>query len=288
MNDFEQEFHPVEDAAPELAPQPAPKKQDRVMTILMVVFAGIFLLSVGMIGKKLWEAHTQKENFKDLQQIAGTVQKPEQPEVDDAAKAEAERLAGLQALHDQNPDFAGWLQIPDTNINYPVMCTPDDVEYYLYRDFDGNKAVSGVPFLGGGCTSFSSSVIVHGHNMRNGTMFHDLMKYMKQDFWEAHPVITYSTLEKYGQYEVLAAFNYDATLNPDPAAFNLYAYAGDLSEEDFNTLMDYITRHDLYDTGVTAEYGDRLLILSTCAYHTENGRFVVVGREKAEDLPGAQ
>ena len=287
MSEFEQKFEPEVSAAPSPV-RPAPKKKEPLLTVLMVLFAAIFLLSVGMIGKKLWDAHTQKENFKNLQQIAGTVHKPENTAAEDAAKAEAERLAGLQALHDKNPDFAGWLQIPDSNVNYPVMCTPDDVEHYLYRDFDGNKAVSGVPFLGGGCTSFSSSVIVHGHNMRNGTMFHDLMQYADPAYWQAHPVITYSTLEQYGQYEVLAAFNYDATMNPDPSAFNLYSYAGDLSEADFQTLVDYIARHKLYDTGVTAAYGDRLLILSTCAYHTENGRFIVVGREKAEDLPSAQ
>ena len=289
MNDFYQDFQKEEAPAPAPVPaaKPAAKKNDWWMNLLLCFFVAMFVVCVVVIATKLVGAKQEKDNYDKLAEIAGmednTPAGPTQAELDEAAAAaaEQERLDRLIELHEMNEDFSGWLSIPDTNINYPVMCTPDDVEYYLHRDFYKEKAVGGVPFLGGGCTPFSSSIIMHGHHMKNGTMFADLMKYMKKDFWQQHPVVYYSTLEKDGAYEVMAAFNYDASVSTAPDAFNLYRYGGDLDQEAFNTLMGYVGSHKIYDTGITAEYGDRLLILSTCAYHTENGRFIVVARQKA-------
>lgn len=275
MDEFYQPF----ESEPEEPQKPKKAKNSPMLTILLVFFSLMFVFCLIVVLGKLKDAHNEKENYDELSEIAGMSDEDKQL-LEDEAK-EKERIAHLVELHDMNSDFAGWLTIPDTNINYPVMCTPNDVEYYLHRDFYGEKAAGGVPFLGGGCTSFSSSIIAHGHHMRNGTMFADLMKYMKKDFWEAHPTVYYSTLEQNGAYDVVAAFNYDATVSEDPNAFNIYRYGGDLTEEEFNEFMNYVMSHKIYDTGVTAEYGDRLLTLSTCAYHTENGRFLVVARQKA-------
>lgn len=275
MDEFYQPFA----SEPKEPQKPKKAKNSPFLTIMLVFFSLMFVFCLVVVLGKLKDAHNEKENYDALSEIAGMSDEDKQLLEDEAR--EKERIAHLVELHDMNPDFAGWLTIPDTNINYPVMCTPDDVEYYLHRDFYGEKAAGGVPFLGGGCTSFSSSIIAHGHHMRNGTMFADLMKYMKKDFWEAHPTVYYSTLEQNGAYEVIAALNYDATVSEDPKAFNIYRYGGDLTEEEFNEFMNYVMSHKIYDTGVTAEYGDRLLTLSTCAYHTENGRFLVVARQKA-------
>lgn len=280
MDEFYQPFEP-ETEAPS---KPKRSASSPLLTVLMVFFSLMFVFCLVVILGKLNDARNEKKNYEQLSEIAGMNNQEDQLLEDEAKEKEAkekERIAHLVELHDMNPDFAGWISIPDTNINYPVMCTPNDVEYYLHRDFYGEKAAGGVPFLGGGCTSFSSSIIAHGHHMRNGTMFADLMKYMKKDYWETHPTVYYSTLEQNGAYEVMAAFNYDATVSDDPKAVNIYRYAGDLTEEEFNEFMNYVMSHKIYDTGITAEYGDRLLMLSTCAYHTENGRFLVVARQKA-------
>ena len=82
-----------------------------------------------------------------------------------------------------NPDFIGWLRIDGTKIDYPVMMKPEDPDYYLRRDFSGKDAKSGTPYIGSGCTPCSDNVIIYSHNMKNGTMFADLLKYADEKFY---------------------------------------------------------------------------------------------------------
>lgn len=98
-------------------------------------------------------------------------------------------LPEYAALYRENPDLFGWVQIPDTDLSYPVMYTPEDPEYYLRRAFDGSDSDSGVPFLDGDCTEDGGNYLIYGHNMNAGTMFALLPSYARQDFWEEHPVI---------------------------------------------------------------------------------------------------
>ena len=85
-------------------------------------------------------------------------------------------------LKEKNPDFAGWLRIPDTKIDYPVMHTPDDMQYYIRRDFYGESSVSGTPFIGDFCSTDSGSMIIYAHNMKNGTLFGELDEYESEDY----------------------------------------------------------------------------------------------------------
>ena len=199
--------------------------------------------------------------------------KPELPVVEEFHK--------YDVLYEQNPDLFGWIAISGTKINYPVMHTPDDPEHYLHRAFDGTYSSSGVPFLDGDCDVGCGNYIVYGHHMKNGSMFAALSDYKNEDFWKEHPVIQFDTLDKAGEYEVLAAFYAKVYRVDDENAFRFYSYT-DLTDEDtFNEFVSQVKKASLYDTGVTAGYGDTLLTLTTCSYHTSNGRFVVVAREKA-------
>lgn len=182
----------------------------------------------------------------------------------------------------ENGDFFGWVSIDGTEIDYPVMYTPKRPEYYLRRAFDKTSANSGTPFLDGRCFVGCGNYIVYGHRMRNGTMFFDLLNYADEAFWREHPIVHFDTLEEYGDYEILAAFYSRIYSAIDEDVFRYYQYT-DLTEEAvFDEYLQNVRAAALYDTGVEAVFGDQLLTLSTCSYHTEDGRFVVVAR-KLED-----
>lgn len=190
-----------------------------------------------------------------------------------------ERLARVSVLSVRNSDFAGWLTVPGTRINYPVMLTPDEPEYYLHRNFDGKKSASGTPFFGNGCLLSDNSILIYGHHMKNETMFADLMKYAEQSFYALHPILTFDTTEDCGQYEILAAFYETVHRQDETDVFRYYEYGGELDRERFEEYLSKVREAALYDTGVSAVYGDRLLTLSTCAYQTADGRFVVVAKK---------
>lgn len=183
-------------------------------------------------------------------------------------------------LYSRNSDLFGWICIEGTRINYPVMHTPDDPEYYLSRDFDGNKSTGGVPFLDGSCYEGCGNYIVYGHNMKNGAMFAEITDYADEEFWKEHPVICFDTVDEMGEYEVLAAFYAKVCKKDDDNAFRYYDYTDLTDEAVFDEYLECVYDADLYDTGVAARYGDQLLTLTTCSNRGADGRFVVVARKK--------
>ena len=161
------------------------------------------------------------------------------------------------------------------------MHTPEDSEKYLRKDFYGAYSINGVPFLDGRCSLESANLIIYGHNMKHGTMFGELDRYARDSYWREHPVIRLSTVDEDREYEIFAAFQ-TRLLYEGEEVFAYYAYTGDLSQEEYEEFVEQAKAMTPYDTGITPEYGEQLVMLSTCSYHTENGRFVVVGREKIE------
>lgn len=186
----------------------------------------------------------------------------------------------IRALMEENSDVVGWLTVPETNIDYPVMQTPEDEDYYLYRDFYGNENRNGCLLLAAGCDIENENVnwIIHGHNMESGAMFGSLLNYRKKSYMKKHSLIFLDTLEGRRTFEIIAAFESQVYYEND-FVFKYYKCCNIESWEEFDSFYSNIKRLSLYDTGVNAVYGDRFITLSTCSYHTENGRFVVVGKE---------
>lgn len=179
-------------------------------------------------------------------------------------------------VYEQNSDFVGWITIDGTNINYPVMQTKEDPDFYLKHGFDKSYSDYGVPFVQGDCDVLTSdNLVIYGHNMKNGTMFSDLEKYADEEFYRSHRYINFDTLTDYGTYEIFAVFR---TVAYSEDGFKYYNFVDLADAEDFNSFVEKCTELSLYDTGVTAVYGDKLLTLSTCEYTRTNGRFVVVAK----------
>lgn len=179
-----------------------------------------------------------------------------------------------------NEDMAGWLQIPGTVIDYPVMWTPQDENHYLYRDFDGSENKNGCLILDtdSSVNPLTTNLIIHGHNMRSGAMFGNLTDYEDENYYKEHKQITLYTEECQRNYEVIAVFRSQVFKKTD-SVFKFYKFFQADTEEEFDDFYQNIKAMSLYDTGVTAQYGDHFITLSTCVYHVEQGRFVVVAKE---------
>lgn len=185
-----------------------------------------------------------------------------------------------------NEDMAAWLVVPDTPIDYPVMWTPRDENYYLLRGFDGKSNKNGCLILDTDCclSPLTTNLIIHGHNMKSGAMFGELDNYKEESFFWDHREMQLHTEEGIRTYEVVAVFLSEVYKKTDQV-FKFYQFFQADTQEEFDDFYENIKALSLYDTGVTAEYGDHFLTLSTCAYHVERGRFVVVAREVSyEDI----
>lgn len=214
--------------------------------------------------------------------------------LDDMVRIELEKpviLAKYQELYETNSDIIGWLRIEDTVIDYPVMQTMEDEGYYLDKDFYGEADVNGCLIMdtdsvvgtgrtennyAGGITP-STNLIIHGHTMRSGAMFGNLKLYADEAYGMAHNRIYFDSLYEEREYELIAVF-YSQVFYESEDVFKYYKFFQADTPEEFDIWYTNIKEMSLYDTGVTAEFGDEFITLSCCAYHVEDGRFVVVGR----------
>lgn len=193
-------------------------------------------------------------------------------------RTEGQALSRFAELYRENPDLGGWIRIEGTAIDYPVMFTPDDPQKYLHLSFKGAYSKRGVPFIGEGCGILprSDNIVIYGHHMKSGDMFAAIVGYQTIDFWHEHPTIEFSTLYEAGEYEVFAAVETDVYKARE---LRCYTFVNADSEEDFNDYLSRIRAASLYDTGIDVSYGDELVTLSTCGYHTSNGRFLVIAKK---------
>lgn len=188
----------------------------------------------------------------------------------------------MRELYEQNPDLVGYLHIEGTNIDSPVVYTAGE-DYYLYRGFDGKDHVAGCPFVDKHNTvdPRDANLIIHGHYMGNGTMFHDLHNYKQESYYQEHKIIRFDSLYEAAEYEIIAVF-VSQVYNKSDDVFKFYQEYNFESEAAFNEFITNIRELSLYDTGVTAQYGDEFITLSTCEYSRRDGRMVVVARKITE------
>lgn len=239
--------------------------------------AALFLFSGIMLFR---EYHDQKQSAEAFEQVAALVVEdstPEEPENAEAAEPEMTAFEKYAEVFAQNDDLIGWISIPGTRIDYPVMQTKDDPDFYLKHAFDKSYSNYGVPYAAENCDSdISDNMVLYGHHMNNGSMFSDLCKYTDEDFYREHKTIYFDTLGGYGEYEVIAAFK---TVAYAESGFQYYHFVNAESEAAFDEYVAKCKELSLYDTGVSAAYGDKLITLSTCEYSQTNGRMVVVAKK---------
>lgn len=243
----------------------------KLLVLMLVLLVGVCALSLSQLVPYYAEFVTSEKEFQELSEYFDVTG------ADDETKAETKDSAveTVTEIQQQNPDMVGWLKIEGTTIDYPVMWTPHDGQYYLYRAFDKTKSKEGTPFLDGDCdvTDSNKNLIIYGHNMKTGTMFGALMDYKKKDFWQEHPQIIFTTAEQTETYDIFAVLQTDTK-----EGYFIYQMIRNDSEMRFHENVKKIKAMSLYDTGITPAWGDKLIVLSTCEYSRANGRLLVIGR----------
>ena len=204
------------------------------------------------------------------------------PDKEKVALDEARILPELREIWELNHDLAGWLCIPGTNVDYPVVQSADS-EFYLHHDFYGEKNSNGQIILDPNCDLYTPSynLVISGHRMDSGAMFGYLPRYFeKERSWRDHKIVEFDTLMERKRYVVFAAF-YSADWDENEEGFR---YNADIQYRlETEHWLEEIRANQLYDTGIDAEFGDEFITLTTCsrAHHRE-GRFVVVCRRIRE------
>ena len=263
------------------------KKRKNIALIFINILASFTaILSLYMIASTLIIGKQEQNAFDELTAIVEqekektdfSESEQQVPEQEKTESTEPTVLPEYAELYEKNGDFFGWIKIDNTPINYPVMHTPEDPQYYLRRAFDKSSSQSGTVFMDGACFEGCGNYIIYGHHMKNETMFGTLPNYAEKDYWEEHRIISFDTVYEHGEYEVIAAF-FGVVLAEDEPGFRYYRYKDLTDPEIFEEYMDQLKTVAVYDTGITAEYGDELITLSTCSYHTTDGRFVVVAKK---------
>ena len=248
-------------------------------TVLVLALVGLLVFSGYMAFQEALDQKKDKDVFDELVKIVETPVREEVSRLpyveapviqEDGTEQEETEAApsrrNLTPLFEQNTDFLGWLCIPDTAVNYPVVHTPADPERYLHLNFYGEYSASGVPFLDHRCVTGSDNLIIYGHNMKNGTVFGSLKQYLNKSYLAAHPVIEWETsagCERYAVFAVAAVKKSDSW----------YSFISADGTTDWGA---YILRKAILTTELVPTPGQKFLTLSTCYGSGEDGRLLVV------------
>ena len=262
----------------------------------------VIVVCVGAISYKLITDARDKAEYEDIQHLKDNVPtiatrppipskpvEPADPSVGDVVPStnpaqtapteptEPVMFPEYEVVYNKNKDMVGWLEIPGTVISYPVVHTPDRPNFYLRKNFYGDYATCGTLYVRESCDVFepSDNVTIYGHNMANGTMFADLHKYEKQEFWEENRYIHFDTLYEYHTYEIFAVFVSSADMSIG-YPYHIFDVAD--SAEDYDAHIEKLLSLALYDTGIKPQYGEKIITLSTCDKSIDQGRLVVVAR----------
>ena len=218
------------------------------------------------------EAQALKDEYT-VQPLPGAESSGEEPAGNEQTVQEQvpEAIVDLPALQAEYPDIKGWITIPGTCVDYPVLQSgAQDPEYYLRRTYKGEWRTAGSIFFQWDCTPESRNTVVYGHNMNDGTMFAVLQKMADAAFREEHSEILLQTENELQEYTIVAVLKTDI----QKLSFNRTVFADD---EDFLSFQKELLAQPLYhDPAFIPGAGHRLLTLVTCSYEWESARTVVV------------
>lgn len=259
------------------------KKAIYIITILLLLV--IFGVSAWYVGSYFLEGREQSAKFDELsdikqsakaaaQETEATTAPTQGTQAVTETDGERKMLPGYAELYEMNHDLVGWITIDGTEIDYPVMQTPNNTDYYLRRNFSGEDSTRGCIYAREVCDVFrpSDNVTIYGHNMHDGSMFAALHQYQEKSFWEEHDEIQFDNLYEEHVYRIFSVFLTTATLGE---GFRYHQMVDAEDEADFDDFIATCKELALYDTGITPKYGDKIICLSTCEKTQENGRLVV-------------
>lgn len=250
----------------------------KIFTAIILMFVAVWSVSCFFIVRYHWDSQRQHELYENLVERVKEGEKIGEDMTCEVPE-DGSFLSGYENLYRENPDMVGWIKVEGTNIDYPVMQSTYEPNYYLKHNFAKEYTDYGCPYVQDNCsvTRPSDNIIIYGHHMNGKAMFGALDNYKSEEFWKKHRMITFNTLAEHHEYEILAVFKTVVYTN-QPETFRYYHFVDAKNEEEFSMYVEKCKALSLYDTSVTSEYGDKLLTLSTCEYSQKNGRLVVVAK----------
>lgn len=231
------------------------RSKRRLLNMVIIVSAAVFVICAAVLINWHLESKNTQDAINELDRVlteSETAEDDEKPYI---------------------KNCVAWIEIPGTDIDYPVMQKQGDPEYYLRRNYKGEYSYSGTPFLDENCNiRLSKNLIVYGHNMKDGTMFSELTKYKDLKFCMEHQAMKLTIDGITYNYTLYAVCSVDASEG-------WYTFTGQTSEDNFAELISHIQNRSSYISSTEqAEYGDQFLTLSTCDYASENSRLIVIAK----------
>lgn len=255
-----------------------------IRKVLIGVLAVLIAVTGGIIISDQVERYRNRKLWQDMREIYSSTEAEPSPLPSPTPQPAASTTTttieqtteptiniNFEPLLEINPDIVGWISIEDTPIDYPVVQT-DDNSFYLSHDFNKDSSKAGTIFLDYRIEDMLSDphLILYGHNMRDGSMFHALMQYKEEDFFQEHRTFTFDQLYRQDTWEIFAV--YVTTID------FYYIRTSFRSDEDFLDFIAQFQARSMYDTGIEITADDQILTLSTCTYEYDDARFVIHAR----------
>lgn len=269
------------------------EKRERRRKILLLLSGLAAVLCLGIFGVYAYQGQRNRRQNEKLGELIRSetqpVKRPSQQESTsvsvnlDGEKEIPEVLEEYKTIYNQHKKLIGWLKFDDKDIGgeygMPVMQTGDN-EFFLSHDIELNSDKNGTIFMDTNCDVLkpSTNFILYGHHMKSGAMFGNLDHYAKEEYWKKYPYVEFDTIYEKGTYQIMYVFR-SRVYSEGEIVFKYYQFTEALSDREFDSYMEEMAEMSLYNTGVTAEFGDQILTLSTCDYQEADGRFVVVAKK---------
>ena len=267
-------------------PLPSDSTKEKISKIFSLICIVVFVVCVVFLSKHFYNEHRQKDLNSNLQQLHSQVvteSLSSSSSLKPDSSSNTTMLPSFNELYKLNHEVVGWIEIPDSKVNFPVLQTKDN-DFYLSHDYMKKYSETGAIFadyrykLTSG--KMPDNTIIYGHNTLNGTFFGALHQYKKLDYIKLHPVINFSTLYNESKYKIFACFfaNVDGAQDKG-VVFDYHNRILFNDETAFKSFYDEVMKRSYYNTDVDVKYGDELITLSTCSLEIKNARFVIVARK---------
>lgn len=249
------------------------KRKITFLDIVIVVLVLVMAFAAFMVVKTVVRGKVEQSEFDELASLIEEA--PLELEENTTATEEppAETVRDISAVLSQNKECIGWIYVNSTIINYPVMHTPNQPEKYLHLSFYGKETAAGTPFMDARCNTDSMNLFIYGHNMKNGTMFHQLKRYRNKQYTADNPFIEFQTASRVRRFRVFAVCEVAGN-------DSWYSFVGNVDAETYKAKIEYIKKKDIFESGITPVYPQKLITLSTCKDGTDSGRIIVIGVEE--------
>ncbi len=234
-----------------------------------ILFLIIFIIALLCLAFYFYNKFKDKSTINEIQESMATQEEGQRDN----------KIAKIKELQILNADIKGWITINNTIINYPILQTGNN-DFYLTHDYKKEENKYGSIYLKNSCNlnDNNSNLILYGHNMMDEEMFNNLLKYQDKAFYDEHKIVNITTENEERQYEIVTAFKSRVFYKNEKNVFRYYNCLNFKDENEYNNYINNAKKIQLYDTGVTANFGEQLLTMITCEYSQENGRMVVIAK----------